>query len=252
MHLVPCNEGCWLEHILASEDPAETGCISTSSVQTSVTGVSCSKCAAIAGSGSRVILVTLLVRDGESYSPSDERRSGHLCTAHGYAVGFQHAKPEAYSTTPSISLLPINSIGQAMPHHSTKQYVLQGHPFLMSWLPGTDIYAASAFGHFWIINAWRNELLGCWHMAGTCLVPVTVMSAFPQDKRFRRHCPSGCKALSFSPDRSSLVWVDDSQYTIAFFGPLAEVAAAGCRKDLPLAQPLIHQGMTCKKILQSS
>ena len=207
-----------------------------------------------AGCASRTVLITLLVCDEAGTSYSCLRRPGHLRSPHGYPLGFQHEKPSNGCRPPDVAMLSITSAKQSAPHRRTKRWTSQGHPFVMAWLAGTDIYAAAALGHVWVNDAWRNTCLACWNASSSLLAHVPMIQEFPDYQslpawqRPGPHSSTGCKALSFSPDCSSLVWVEDDTYTIACFGPLTGIAGADLVAKMPLWQPQIQHGLTRKQV----
>lgn len=211
-----------------------------------------------AGCGARITLVTLLVCDEDGTSPSCTRRPGHLRSSHGYPIGFQHEKFFQRSGPMDVTMLPIASTAQASPHRSTKCWTSQGHPFVMAWLVGTDMYAAASLGHVWLNDAWHNTCLACWSASGSSLAHLPMIKQFPDYERLPPwqtpgpHSPAGCKALSFSPDRSSLVWVEDETYTIACFGPPTGITEADLVGKMPLWQPQTQHGLTRKQIKVAS
>lgn len=210
-----------------------------------------------AGCASRTVLVTLLVCDEDGVSSSCTRRPGHLRSPHGYPMGFEHVRPAKARTPPKVAMLPIASTKQAMPHRRTMGWASQGHPFVMALLAGTDIYAAAALGHVWVNDGWCNTRLACWNASSSTLAHVSMIQEFPDHRRLQRlpawqrpgpHSPAGCKALSFSPDRSSLVWVEGEEYTIAYFGAPTGIDGADCGGNMPLWQPQTEHGLTRMRI----
>lgn len=197
-----------------------------------------------------VVLVTLYVRDGKNKDDSHCRQPGRLHKKHRCPVGFEHIKV-VRGVAQLRSQVPIKT-SDVQPN---SRYPPQGHPFVMSWLPGTDIYAAAAFNHIWIIDAWNDMQLMCWRQNDLKVQPVASLLDISTGKP-DKHCfdhgePSGCLALSFSPDRSSLAWVEGRHYNIVCFGPVTADLEARVNSQGPRLQPQTHHGKGVRSVLRA-
>ena len=157
------------------------------------------------------------MRDGEDETDSACRQPGRLHYRRGCPVAFENIKVQhGFAELKAQVAIKCHDL------KPSSKYPLQGHPFPMAWLPGTNIYAAAALSHIWIIDGWQSTKLTCWEHHDLALQPVTslkhIATGKPDKHSFYHGEPSGCLAQSFSPDRSSLAWVEGSHYTIVSFG----------------------------------
>ena len=138
-------------------------------------------------------------------------------------------------------MVQIASLSKAQHERNAPLENEQGHPFVMAWMDGTDIYAAAALGHIWLIDGYKDCQLFCCSSFDAGLKPVNTLSDM---RKLPVTCPEydgqpvGCVAMSFSPDRSCLAWVEDCKWTAVSFTPPA-AGKSPAQPDAPMFVPKV-------------
>ena len=116
------------------------------------------------------------------------------------AKAFQHHQVASGSET-SVML----------PNGSDSGQPIKSQPFLVTWLPGTQIYAAAAFGFIYIVDGQYSTISKMWPADGFQMGDVEhgVSSTSPHDV--------GWGGISWSPDRSAVVWLYEEDLRMVTF-----------------------------------
>ena len=195
-----------------------------------------------------LILVTLMVKDGRFYMPhSMHRQPGRLDTNQGIPVFFEHVIVQGGLVSERAKVMI-----ECADHQSKEGVAPQGHPFRMSWLPGTNIYAAAALGHIWVIGGRSHTQLMCWKQADLDMMPVTMLKGISRGSSSNYSSDHGepveCSGLSFSPDRSCLAWAEGNHWTIVSFGPSVAVQGDNTSPHGPALHPHTHHSKACRHL----
>ncbi len=212
---------------------------------TQVSGVTSPRC--------RGIIVTLLVKDGRRVSLADSacRQPRTLDTPIGLPEHFLHKRLGCVSGHAASGYITIHCQERHAFHKASLTMPLQGHPFVMAWLHGTDTYAAAAFGCIWLNDAYHDVRLACWRANDQNLTPVHSLGPIgrgrPGEFSFDQGEPRGCVAMAFSPDCSCLAWMESDTWAIISFADFVSEINAIHPADVPLFQPCMNHlaGQRC-------
>lgn len=187
-----------------------------------------------------LIMVTLVVKDGNLHMPhSMHRQPGQLDTHLGMPVFFEHVLVQGCLVIERAKVMI-----ECADHQPSEDVAPQGHPFRMAWLPGTNIYAAAALGHIWVIDGWSHTQLMCWKQTDLDIMPVTMLMGISRGRSSNHSsdhgAPVGCGGLSFSPDRSCLAWAEGDHWTVLSFDSMVAEQGDNTSSHGPALLPHTH------------